>query len=43
VLLVVLRLSFLIELFFDSLWERSDSLRESISLKEHLWESYVIE
>jgi len=33
-LLVVFRLSFLIELFFDSVWERSDSLHESISFKE---------
>jgi integrase/recombinase XerD len=34
VLLVVFRLSFLIDLFFDSLCERSDSLRESNSFKE---------
>ena len=37
VLLVVLRLSFLIELYFNSVCERSDSLHESNHSRRHLW------
>jgi hypothetical protein len=40
---VVLPRLLFIDLFFDLLPERSDSLRESNSLKEALWEFYVTE